>query len=377
MVESGQLNVNDRVLLHLSRFAADLPPEEYPSEATQAGIAHAVRISRTHVPRAVKSLVKDGLAEEITARVTGHDRRMSVYSITPEGLRRAEALWQEVLDMPFSVTKEGEDISMTGAQIEALIGRKKAIAAVSQMREGVIELERSHRRPVRHLDHAPRVDGFFDRDSELRAMEEFMESASRILVVLGNRGYGTSALCRKFIDDQEDADVLWIDLGELRTPEAITDALLKFGKSISPQASSVHDVLALVDAIVVLDDYFEVSDDVVEFFAGLAEDRGDAKIVITARQETPAYSWFYQKGHVDSGIVRELRVKGLDEASAKKLLGNPRLEKDALRRIMMLTRGQPLVLRLLREGDQKGLKENTMLTAEEIGYLMFLKEKIE
>lgn len=74
MPESGQLSVNDRVLLHLSRFATDIQPEEQPAECTQAGIAFAVGISRTHVPRTVRGLIKDGLVEEITARVKGHEQ---------------------------------------------------------------------------------------------------------------------------------------------------------------------------------------------------------------------------------------------------------------------------------------------------------------
>ena len=69
MAEPGQLSVNDRVLLHLSRFATDVPPEEYPPETAQAGIAAAIGISRTHVPRAVKWLMKDCLVSEITGRV--------------------------------------------------------------------------------------------------------------------------------------------------------------------------------------------------------------------------------------------------------------------------------------------------------------------
>jgi len=375
MVEPGQLNVNDRVLLHLSRFATDMPPEESPSETTQAGIAHAVGISRTHVPRAVKALIKEGLAEELTTRVKGHERRMSVYTITSEGLRRSEAIWKGILDTSFSVRNENTVTCMTGVQIESLLGRKKAVAAISQMSDGIVAMEGSRRSPIRLLEKAPEVPEFYDRDTELKAMEQFIESDAKALVVLGNRGYGTSALCRRFVDDQDESDVLWIPMDGPLTAKSIERTIVEFGRKVSKDASSLQEVLALGDAIIVFDDYFKVSDEIVEFFTGLIEADGDAKIVITARQETPAYNWFYRKEHVDSGRIREIRVKGLDEASAMKLLGNPNLEKDALKRIMMLTRGQPMVLRLLRDGDQNGLRKNTVFTAEEIGYLMFLKDK--
>ncbi len=376
MVEPGQLNVNDRVLLHLWRFATDMPPEEHPSDTTQAGIAHAVGISRTHVPRAVRALIKDGFVEELTTRVKGHERRMSIYRTTPEGLRKSEGIWREVLTTPFSVKKEDRTTTMTGAEIESLVGKKKAVAAISQMRDGMVEMEGARRSPIRMLDRAPEVSEFFDRDNELRMMEQFIESDSRALIVLGNRGYGTSALCSKFVEDQDESDILWIAMEESTTAESIERAVVDFGRRVSKDVSSLEGVLALGDAIIVFDDYFKVSDEIVEFFSDLMESEGDAKIIVTARQETPAYNWFYRKEHVDSGKVQELRVKGLDESAATRLLGNPSIEKDAIKRIMMITRGQPLVLRLLRDGDQEGLRKNTMFTAEEIGYLMFLKDKI-
>lgn len=131
MGDSGQLNVKDRVLLHLLRFATDVPREEHPAEITQAGIALAVGISRTHVPRAVNSLMREGLVEELRERVADHERRMSIYTITPEGHREAEGLWQKILSSDLIVLKGHGQVRMLGSELEALIGRKRAVAAVS------------------------------------------------------------------------------------------------------------------------------------------------------------------------------------------------------------------------------------------------------
>ncbi|MGB2825162.1 MAG: hypothetical protein WBC49_00800, partial [Thermoplasmata archaeon] len=79
--------------------------------------------------------------------------------------------------------------------------------------------------------------------------------------------------------------------------------------------------------------------------------------------------------HVESGAVREIKVRGLDEASAKKLLGNADIEAEAFRRVYLMTRGQPLLLKMLRDDDAEGLKKNSVYTAEEIRYLLFLKDK--
>jgi len=377
MPDEGQLNVNDRVLLHLFRFATDVPPEEYPPEATQAGIAIAVGISRTHVPRAVKGLVKDGLVSEITARVRGHERRMNVYVVTAEGLAASERRWQEALEARYNVMSEGVSSSMQGKDIEKLIGKKRAVAAVSQMKDGVVRLDETRRAPFRDLREAPSLEHFYGREAELRAMDAFMDSDARILVVLGNKGYGTTALTRKFIESQDEEDVLWISLSPNSTAKELESKLVDFGKKVKKQAEGLKDVLAIENLVIVLDDYYTVTEEVVEFFARLVENGGGAKMIVNARQETPAYNRFYQRKHVEAGTVAELAIKGLDEVSAKRLLGNDSIEKDALRRIIMITHAQPSVLKMLKENDTSGLKESTVFTPEEIRYLLFLKDKCQ
>ncbi|OGS45009.1 MAG: hypothetical protein A3K76_01570 [Euryarchaeota archaeon RBG_13_57_23] len=375
MPEDGQLSVNDRVLLHLFRFATDVPPEEYPPESTQAGIAIAVGISRTHVPRAVKGLVKDGLVSEITARVRGHERRMNVYVVTAEGIAASERRWQEVLEFQFNVFSEGAPSKMHGKEIEKLIGKKRAVAAVSQMRDGVVRLDETRRAPFRDLREAPPLEHFYGREAELRSMDAFMDSDAKMLIVLGNKGYGTTALTRKFIESQDEEDVLWVSLKPNSSAKDLEPKLIEFGRKVKKQAEGLKDVLAIENLVIVLDDYYTVTEDVVEFFTRLVENSGGAKIIVNARQETPAYNRFYQRKHVEAGIVSELAIKGLDDISAKRLLGNDKIEKDALRRIIMITHAQPSVLRMLKENDFNGLKESAVFTPEEIRYLLFLKDK--
>jgi len=375
MGDSDQLNVKDRVLLHLSMFATDIPREEHPSAITQAGIALAVGISHTHVPRAVNNLMREGLVEEVRARVEGHERRMSVYAITPEGLREAEDLWQKLMSSELIVLRGQGQVKMRGCELEAIMGRKKAIAAVSRMAEGVIEIDEKRRTPVRQLEDAPAPDIFQGREQELKALDEFMDSDAKIVVLLGNRGYGTTALARKFVSSQDEQDVLWLQLSEGMTVNQIHEKLQSFAKKVDQKATSWSDAMNLPNALVVFDDFFSPREEVVEFFSAVVEHVGDSKVIITAREETPAYNWFYHKKHVDSGVVEELRIRGLDPDSAKKLLGNDEIEPDAFKRIMMISRGQPMALRMLRDGDQKGLKKSTVLTSEEIGYLLFLMGK--
>ena len=375
MLESEQINVVDRVLLHLSRFATESPPEEYPPESSQAGIAFAVGISRTHVPRAVKGLMKDGLIEELTARVKGHDRRMNVYVATSEGMRKADEFWRAAQGMLFSVMREGNLTKMSGKEIEGLVGKRKSIAAISQMTDGIVVIDEHKRTPKRSLDEAPPLGEFLGRDTELKVMDAFVESDRRVLVILGSRGYGATSLARKFVELRDDLDVLWITLHLGTTVEELQSKIVRFGKNASKDVESLADALGVETALYVFDGYFSADDQVVEFFSSMVELVDGAKMIITARPEMPAYNWFYHKPQVDTGIVEELKISGLDVESAKKLLGNANIEPAALKRVLGMTRCQPIALRMLRDGDLEGMKKNTMFTAEEARYLLFLKDK--
>ncbi|MGD9962789.1 MAG: hypothetical protein AB7S97_02685 [Thermoplasmata archaeon] len=375
MAEHGQLSVNERVLLHLSRFASDTPPEEHPQECSQAGIASSVGISRTHVPRAVKSLIRDGLAEELRARVSGHGRRMSVYSITPEGVRRASELWGKLSGVKFTMRSPGKVEEVKVGDVEAMVGKKRAIALVARASAGVLEMTDGRRTTVRDLDDAPEPVDFMGRRDELDSLSAFMGSDSDLLVILGNRGYGASALARRFVDSLDDYNVLWVSLTVSADPEGLSDRLLRFARRFLPEADDAFDALGVADAVIVFDGYHAVSEETVEFFTDLVAGLDEAKVVITAREDTPAYNWFYHKEELESGKVLELRLKGLDAESAKTLLGNPRIEPDAFRRVYMMTRGSPSTLRMLREKDFEGLKKNTVFTTEEVRYLLFLRDK--
>jgi hypothetical protein len=220
-------------------------------------------------------------------------------------------------------------------------------------------------------------ESFFGREEELETIDRFMSSDSGLLVILGNRGYGTTSLALRYVLDNDGISVLWTDLSSHPSAEGVEGRMLEFAKKVKPSASDPFDALDLQGALLVFDEYHAVEEELVELFAGITTRVGASKVIILTRGDTPAYSWFYQKEHVDSGTVRELRMRGLDRESAKKLLGNPGIDDDALRRIHSMSGGQPMILRMLRDGDSKGLKANSVFTAEEIRYIMFLKDRGE
>jgi len=371
----GQLSVNDRVLLHLSRFATDTPPEEYPAESTQVGIADGVGISRTHVPRAVKTLMREGMVEEFRGRVAGRDRRMSVYAVTSEGFRKAETIWEEARKSTIVVMQNGKLTEMKGVALEDAVGKRGAFGLLSQMRDGVVELSDRKRARIRDIDGAPPRGEFFGRAEEMSLLDSFLGSNARVMVVLSGQGFGATSLVREFVEAHDALDVLWRNVSGRTDTDDLESAIISFANETGHGVTDLESALSLPDMLLVFDDYHSVGEEVVEFFSEMVASLGETKIIVTAREDTPAYNWFYQKKHVESGIVWELRMRGIDEASAKKLLRNSNIEPEAFRRIYLMSRGQPRLLRLLRDGDIDGLKRTSVFTSEEIMYLMFLKDK--
>ncbi|MGA1865982.1 MAG: hypothetical protein ACMUFK_00780 [Thermoplasmatota archaeon] len=81
---------SDRVLLHLLMKGDRI--DRTSGIADQDDIAANCGIGRTHVPRALRSLLSDGLVEESRGHVPGRVRRVKRYSLTTEGMTAAMAL---------------------------------------------------------------------------------------------------------------------------------------------------------------------------------------------------------------------------------------------------------------------------------------------
>src|SRR3989304_93749 len=83
------LTAGERTLLHLLNFWTVKAP---PEAITRRGIAAAAGLRRSHVPRTVKALAREGHLEERVGRVRGRGRKIKVYFLTEAGLRRARGL---------------------------------------------------------------------------------------------------------------------------------------------------------------------------------------------------------------------------------------------------------------------------------------------
>ena len=88
--------VQERILLHLSDFSDFMNSVEVPFALSQMGIANAVAIARSNVPRAIAGLKDQGLLIERQAHVQGVSRKRKAYFLTESGMKLADETWKNL-----------------------------------------------------------------------------------------------------------------------------------------------------------------------------------------------------------------------------------------------------------------------------------------
>jgi len=90
--------IRERTLLHLSRFPAMNPNEQFniPFDLTQDGIASVLGISRAHASLELKKLKELGKIDDWRAHVKGSGSKRVVYYLLPEGAKEAETVRKRI-----------------------------------------------------------------------------------------------------------------------------------------------------------------------------------------------------------------------------------------------------------------------------------------
>lgn len=375
MIGEG-LTVKEKILLHLRDSRSR---KGHLTEAsTQEGIAKGVDIRRSHVPRAVKMLVEEGFVEEMSVRLTGKTRKVKTYALTDSGMRIGREISDELGEKTI-IIKGVEETQMTIREARMALDMTTLEIVWNLSSDNVLEMPEE--------EEAEEIE-FLDRKSELSEMRSWLKGDTNILVIYSPEGFGKTQLARRFLKGLRKHDVLWKELSEDDSTyeifKEITEYLRIRGKKktaelfeegdIDTLISALADEMASVRSIYVFDNWFHVGEDIVDLFSHLAKNSSklkDSKILVLAREATPSYCRFHTKNHVEKKLVKEIHMKGLDEKSSKLLLENPGIDEEAFRRIYLLTKGCPLYLRLIRDGEAEELKRCSRFTNPEIKLLIF------
>jgi len=382
MKDPSSLTYKQKILLYLKDYKHHDDREEKQEDITQKGISQNVGISRTHLSRVLRSLSEQNLVKEKLAPVKGHNRKMKTYSLTSQGLAIADRILDELSEISIDLIQGDEERSISLSRVEEKTsGKLDLLTCISLLEDDELRIDlREHGifEPVMMIGNVDDEDKLYGREKELKEMEEWMESESSALVVLGRKGHGASSLAREFIQRLENRHVLWINL-KGSSKEEIKTKITDFLERIDAESEDIIDELVSQKAVVVFDDYYEIESEVVSFLNELldrVEKNDPLKIVVTGREGTPVYERFYRSEHLEEGLVEELNISPLSKEEAQKILRKD-IKKDALDRIMMFTKGSPQLLKLLRDGEEEKLCELTPWGKEQISLLMYLKTETE
>ena len=103
-------------MLHLRDYADYTDSVEVPFALSQMGIANAVSIARSNVPRAIAGLREQGQLIERQAHITGVARKRKAYFLTDEGLRASDEIHRTIGQHPIRLVLSNEE------EVQATIG---------------------------------------------------------------------------------------------------------------------------------------------------------------------------------------------------------------------------------------------------------------
>ncbi len=352
----------ERVLLHLHGHPAAKDPGR---ESTQAGIADGAHVLRSHVPRTLKLLLEERLVESRDARLLGRTRRTTVYVLTPAGLARA----REILATADarSVDVDGRATTLGEARRTLGLTVVEALAAVDDRGRLTGHVPPSEEREL------------LERDEELALLKRWRAGGARVAAVYGSKGIGKTSLGRAFARAVD--RVAWIDLRPEDSLETFAAAAAESTRiEIEDPRDADSVARALVAAfetgtrLVVLDGYGVVAEGIVDALRAFVKSppaASNPKLLLLAEETTPAYCRFYGEPERRAGLVVERHLKGLSLDGCRRMLENPSVPEENLRRIYLLTKGCPLYLVHIREGDEYGLRSNSRFTKAEIRLLLY------
>ena len=105
--------VQERILLHLRDFYEFSESIEVPFSISQMGIANAVSIARSNVPRAIGGLKDEGLLVERQAHIAGVSRKRKAYFLTDAGMESADRVFEEYSEFEFTMMRSKGTVTMT------------------------------------------------------------------------------------------------------------------------------------------------------------------------------------------------------------------------------------------------------------------------
>ncbi|MDP6234339.1 MAG: tetratricopeptide repeat protein [Candidatus Poseidoniaceae archaeon] len=389
--------VHERILLHLLDFSDFKNSVEVPFALSQMGIANAVAIARSNVPRAIAGLKDQGLLIERQAHVSGVSRKRKAYFLTDPGMNVAEDTWERLRNFQLrSIMNEGSIINSTLGEInDHLDFSMRPVDIIRYMDDNCVLDTRSlsadlverdlskhvEKQLVTSLGDLPRLRHFYGREKELDNMANLIEARATTLLVPGIAGIGKTTIASKLIERfMHRRNLLYHRCqdweGSRSFFEAIADWLANIGDSTFadylaatpvPQpgdaARLLVDSLGGTPSLIVIDDFHKVADTTLHqtfqaMSLALLGSEEEIGLVIFSRSFKPVVPTKDAEGRIASLV---LPLDGLDSDAGRQLLSSfEDLGDEQWLHIHGLSRGHPLVLELINRGASAGAFHETL-----------------
>jgi tetratricopeptide (TPR) repeat protein len=379
--------VQERILLHLRDYIDHADKVEVPFALSQMGIANAVAIARSNVPRAIAGMREQGHLIERQAHVTGVSRKRKAYFLTEEGANIANDIWAKVSTQPVRlVHSDGRSETLELAQ--ALEATELPLRHVDFLRylddTGTVDLsilsaeliERDlskhiEKQLVTSLNDLPRIRRFFGREAEIDSMVALLEDHSSSILIPGIAGIGKTALAGKLLERfTHQRNLLYHRCQDWEGSRAFFEATSEWLSALGhndlsdylavtpvPQASMTVNLIVegLQDspALIVIDDLHKVGDEtLISALRALAlriPELDNAGLVMFSRSFRMVVPEADSSGRI---VTLVMPLEGLDQESSRQILtAMPNLEMTQFLHIYTLSRGHPLVLELINRGS--------------------------
>ena len=397
MAAQAKPGVQERILLHLLDYSDFKDSIEVPFALSQMGIANAVAIARSNVPRAIAGLKDQNILVERQAHVKGVSRKRKAYFLTDSGVTLASETWERLSDWPVRIILDDQPA------VSSTLGGAKSVVPFEMRPVDIIRYIDEHncldvrnlsadlverdlskhveKQLVTSLADLPRLRHFYGRATELDNMVNLLEARATTLLVPGIAGIGKTTMASKLIERfMHRRNLLYHRCqdweGSRSFFESVADWLASMGNAdfstylaATPVPQPADAARLLVEALegtpslLVIDDFHKVSDMVLHqtFQAmSLALLGSEEKIglVIFSRSFKPVVPTKDAEGRIASLV---LPLDGLAPDAGRKLLTSfDSLADEQWLHIHGLSRGHPLVLELINRGASAGAFHETL-----------------
>jgi ATP/maltotriose-dependent transcriptional regulator MalT/DNA-binding MarR family transcriptional regulator len=390
----------ERILIHLSTDGHPTIPR--PETRTQEGIATATLSGRPTITKWLARLERRGLLVRERARVPGYALPKYTYRLSPDGgpeVERLQArLSTETLDVHHPSLGR---LTMRVADVSTLtLPGLDLTTAVSLVQEGHLDLTRLPRRrttpsePLVWGESLRQVDHLFGRQGELRFLDRWYASPSKVLLVTGLAGIGKSTFVAGWVQRRRpQTHVFQFQVQRSTKTTALLASLGAFLAALGRRnlASRMSEEgpldlrfvqrllgreLAKLRTLVILDSLEQASREVARFVKEtlLALVAATPMRLVLVSRSSPG--WFSDSsGRAPPFEI--LRLRGLDPQASAALLRAKGFsgEEAMVRDVAMSARGHPLLLHLVAQGGRAKITAITRYLEEEVWATLSTEER--